>query len=64
MAHINDNGVFYNGYNPDADTVLKQRHSKNSIHNVKNGIFTRGVLVDIPRLKGVPYLEPDTPRGS
>jgi len=61
LAHINDNGVFYNGYRPDADTVLKQRHSKNSIHNVKNGIFTRGVLIDIPRLKGVPYLEPGTP---
>ena len=26
---------------------------KNSIHNVKNGIFTRGILIDIPRLKGV-----------
>ena len=61
LAHINDNGVFYNGYHPDADKVLKQRHSKNSIHNVKNGIFTRGVLIDIPRLKGVPYLEPGTP---
>jgi kynurenine formamidase len=61
LAHINDNGVFYNGYKPDADTVLKQRHSKNSIHNVKNGIFTRGILIDIPRLKGVPYLEPGTP---
>jgi hypothetical protein len=41
--------------------VLKQGHAKNSIHNVKNGIFTRGVLIDIPRLKGVPYLEPGTP---
>src|ERR1700680_214705 len=61
LAHINDNGVFYNGYHPDADTVLKQRHSENSIHNVKSGIFTRGVLIDIPRLKGVPYLEPGTP---
>jgi kynurenine formamidase len=61
LAHINHNGVFYNGYKPDADTVLKQRHSKNSIHNVKNGIFTRGVVIDIPRLKGVPYLEPGTP---
>jgi kynurenine formamidase len=61
LAHINDNGVFYNGYQPDVGTVLKQRHSKNSIHNVKNGIFTRGVLLDIPRLKGVPYLEPGTP---
>src|SRR5262249_17677765 len=61
LAHINDNGVFYNGYKPDADSVLKQGHDKNSIHNVKNGIFTRGILIDIPRLKGVPYLEPGTP---
>jgi kynurenine formamidase len=61
LAHINDNGVFFNGYKPDAATVLKQGHAKNSIHNVKNGIFTRGILIDIPRLKGVPYLEPGTP---
>jgi kynurenine formamidase len=61
LAHINDRGVFYNGYAPDAAVVQKDRHTKNSIHNVKNGIFTRGVLIDIPRLKGVPYLEPGTP---
>jgi kynurenine formamidase len=61
LAHINDNGVFFNGYKPDVDTVMKQGHAKNSIHNVKNGIFTRGILIDIPRLKGVPYLEPGTP---
>jgi kynurenine formamidase len=61
LAHINANGVFFNGYKPDAETVQKQGHSKNSIHNVKNGLFTRGVLIDIPRLKGVPYLEPGTP---
>ena len=60
LAHINANGVFFNGYTPNADIVVKQGHSKNSIHNVKNGIFTRGVLIDIPRLKGVPYLEPGT----
>jgi kynurenine formamidase len=61
LAHINFNGVFYNGYTPDPAAVAKERHAKNSIHNVKNGIFTRGVLIDIPRLKGVPYLEPGTP---
>ncbi len=61
LAHMNANGVFYNGYTPDPETVLKEGHSKNSIHNVKNGIFTRGILIDIPRLKGVPYLEPGTP---
>ena len=62
LAHINDNGVFYNGYKPDPEEVKKaNRHFKNSIHNLKNGIFTRGVLIDIPRLKGVPYLEQGTP---
>jgi kynurenine formamidase len=61
LAHINENGVFYNGYTPDADAVIKQGHQKNSIHNLKNGVFTRGILIDIPRLKGVPYLEPGTP---
>src|SRR4249919_366476 len=61
LAHINFNGVFYNGYTPDAETVLKQGHARNSIHNLKNGVFTRGILIDIPRLKGVPYLEPGTP---
>jgi len=61
LAHINEDGVFYNGYKPDPDAVLKGGHQKNSIHNLKNGIFTRGVLLDIPRLKGVPYLEPGTP---
>jgi len=61
LAHINESGVFYNGYTPDADAVVKQGHQKNSIHNVKDGVFTRGILIDIPRLKGVPYLEPGTP---
>lgn len=61
LAHINFKGVFYNGYTPDPETVLKQGHARNSIHNLKNGVFTRGILIDIPRLKGVPYLEPGTP---
>jgi kynurenine formamidase len=59
LAHINYDGVFYNGYKPDADAVMKAGgHSRNSIINLKNGIFTRGVLIDIPRLRKVPYLEP------
>src|SRR5688572_13129383 len=61
LAHINEQGVFYNGYKPEAEAVAKDRHAKNSIHNVKNGVLTRGILIDIPRLKGVPYLEPGTP---
>ncbi len=61
LAHINANGVFYNGYAPDADAVVERGHERNSIHNLKNGIVTRGVLIDIPRLKGVDYLDPGTP---
>ncbi len=61
LAHVHYDGVFYNGYTPDADSVMKNGHTRNSILNLKNGIFTRGILVDLPRLKGVPYLEPGTP---
>src|SRR5882672_9951381 len=62
LAHINENGVFFNGYQPDPDAVIRANHHfKNSIHNLKTGILTRGVLIDIPRLKGVPYLEQGTP---
>ena len=32
--------------------------SKLGIEQLKNGIVTRGVLLDMARLKGVPYLEP------
>jgi kynurenine formamidase len=61
LAHWHDGGVFYNGYKPDAASVMKDGHTRNSLINLKNGIFTRGILVDLPRLKGVPYLEPGTP---
>ena len=62
LAHVNYDGKFYNGYVPQLDVVMKEGgHAKNSIHNLKSGIFTRGILIDIPRLKGVPYLEPGTP---
>jgi kynurenine formamidase len=62
LAHVNYDGVFYNGYKPDPAEVMKQNgHAKNSIGNMKNGILTRGILIDVPRLRGVPYLEPGTP---
>ena len=32
--------------------------AKLSIDNLKNGIITRGILLDIPRLKNLPYLDP------
>ena len=49
----------YNGFSHD--TITEAGCSSASIANLQGGIVTRGILVDIPRLKGVPYLEPGTP---
>jgi kynurenine formamidase len=49
----------YNGIS--RSEVTAKGAGRLSIHRLKSGIFTRGILVDIPRLKGVPYLEPGTP---
>ncbi len=60
FAHRFFNGRMWNGY-PVAEWVTKDGGAaKNSILTMKGGIVTRGVLYDIPRLKGVPYLEPGT----
>ena len=60
FAHVFFNGKMWNGQ-PVADVVTKEQGAaKGSILDVKNGILTRGVLFDIPRLKGVEYLEPGT----
>jgi len=58
FAHRFFGGKMWNGY-PVAGLVTKDGGAaKNSILTMKNGIVTRAVLYDIPRLKGVPYLEP------
>ena len=58
FGHRFFDGKMWNGY-PIADTVTMEGGArKNSILTMKDGIVTRGVLYDIPRLKGVPYLEP------
>ena len=59
LCHILHKGQMYNGVSQD--TITEAGCSNASIVNLQGGIVTRGVLVDIPRLKGVPYLEPGTP---
>jgi kynurenine formamidase len=60
FAHRFFDGKMWNGY-PVADLVtMKGGAARNSILTMKSGIVTRGILYDIPRLKGVPYLEPGT----
>jgi kynurenine formamidase len=60
LCHILYKDQTYNGY-ARADVNTDKGCTKLGIDNLKSGIVTRGVLVDIPRLKGVDYLEPSTP---
>jgi kynurenine formamidase len=60
LCHILYKDRTYNGYaRSDVETETGCR--KLSIDTMKNGIITRGILLDIPRLKNLPYLEPGTP---
>ena len=60
FAHVFFGGKMWNGYPVEGLVTKDGGAAKNSILTMKNGIVTRGVLYDIPRLKGVPYLEPGT----
>jgi kynurenine formamidase len=55
LCHVAVNGQMYNGY-PVSD-VKSIGALRNSIHVAKEGIVSRGVLLDVPRLRGVPWLE-------
>jgi len=59
LCHLFYKGKMYNGFSKLE--VTKKGAAKLSIHHVKKGIFTRGILIDIPRLRGVEYLEPASP---
>ena len=58
LPHFAHKGKLYNGYG--FDTIEPTGATKLGIHNLKDGIITRGVLVDMAWLKGVDYLEPGT----
>lgn len=60
FAHVFFGGKMWNGYPVERLVTKDGGAAKNSILTMKDGIVTRGVLYDIPRLKGVPYLEPGT----
>jgi kynurenine formamidase len=61
LAHHYIGGKMYNGFPQSEFVTMEKGAQKGAIINVKEGVFTRGILMDIPRLKGVEYLEPGTP---
>ncbi|RMG40895.1 MAG: cyclase family protein [Planctomycetota bacterium] len=58
LCHLFYKDRMYNGFR--REDVTPQGAGKLGIQNVRQGIFTRGLLVDIPRLRGVRFLEPGT----
>jgi kynurenine formamidase len=59
LSHMVYEGKLYNGY-PQAQVDGSGAHQL-AVHAYKNGLFSRGILIDIPRLRGVKYLELSTP---
>lgn len=55
LAHVIRKGKMYNGFS--AELVKPDGSAKLGIHNMKDGIFTRGVLVDMAWFRGVDFLE-------
>jgi len=59
LSHRLFDGRIYNGFDA-TEVTLEDGAKKDSIYTAHAGIVTRGVLMDIPALKGVPYLQPGT----
>jgi kynurenine formamidase len=59
LCHVFSDGKMYNGF--DMREVRTDGAQRNSIMAGKDGIVSRGVLLDIPGLKEVEWLEPGTP---
>jgi kynurenine formamidase len=60
LCHYSFEGKIYNGF-ARSDIIEGPGCPQNGIEKQKTGIMTRGVLVDLPLLKNVPYLKPGTP---
>lgn len=56
LCHVFHNNKMYNGY--PASDVTVQGALNGAIDAIKEGIVSRGVLIDIPQLKNRDYLDP------
>ena len=59
LCHIFHEGRIYNGYS--TERVTAHGALELGIHELRDGIVSRGVLLDIPRTRGVDFLEPGDP---
>ena len=59
LCHMFHDGKMYNGFSAK-EQLTKTGAQKLAITGFKNGILTRAILMDIPKLKGVPFLAAGT----
>ncbi|GAA4878010.1 cyclase family protein [Kitasatospora terrestris] len=62
LCHVVYDGTLYGGV--DADTLTPHGADALSVDLLRDGIVGRGVLLDVPRLRGVPWLEPGDQVGA
>jgi kynurenine formamidase len=58
LCHVSYRGQLYNGR--PADLVTTSGTDVLDVSEYSQGVVGRGVLLDIPRLRGVPWIEPGT----
>src|SRR3989475_13198829 len=56
LCHVINQGKMYNGYS--ASVVTSEGARNGAIDALRDGIVSRGVLIDVPRVKGREWLEP------
>jgi kynurenine formamidase len=59
MCHARYKEKAYNGFG--ASLTTEKGCAKGGVENLKEGILSRGILIDVPRLKGVPFLDGAVP---
>ena len=60
LSHYSWQGKMYNG-RPASLVTSREGAQSHAIDAAWQGIVTRGVLLDIPRLRGVPWVDPSEP---
>jgi kynurenine formamidase len=56
FCHVAFDGRLYNGV--PSDSITADGGTAGTIQAARHGLIGRGVLLDVPRLRGVPWLEP------
>jgi kynurenine formamidase len=59
LCHVFHNGKMYNGV--DRATATAEGCKELDVTTMRDGVQTSGILIDIPWLRGVDWLEPGTP---